>query len=80
MSRTRAIYNKHGKLIMGAAAYHAGIYDMGELARRTLIPYASINNWLTKDFGAIKFSNLARITRAAGMTEDEIMELFKERG
>ena len=80
MGRTGAIYNRHGKLIMSAAAYHAGIFDMGELARRTGIPYASIRIWLTKDFMCIKYGNLTRLARAAGMTDEEIVELFKERG
>lgn len=73
----RAKYNKEGELIMGAAGKNAKIFSAPELAEKTGIPYRTLHNRLSVDFGRTTAYELKSIFRAAGMTGEEQAEVFK---
>lgn len=73
----RSIYNKQGALIMGAAGYHRGIFGVPELAKVTGIPYQTLHKRLCVDFGRATGDEIKAMFRGAGMTGEEIAEVWK---
>lgn len=70
-------YNKQGDRIMGCAAYHRGIHTVPDLARETGIPYQTLHKRLSGDFGRTTADELRAIFRVAGMTSEEIAEVWR---
>lgn len=72
----RAKYNKQGAIIMGAAGKNAKIFSVPELAEKTGIPYRTLHNRLSVDFGRTTADELRSLFKITGMTGEEQAEVF----
>ena len=73
----QAKYNKQGEQIMKCAAYHRGIFGVVEFSKETGIPYSTLHKRLCKDFGQASGDEIRAMFKAAGMSGEEIAEVWR---
>ena len=73
----RAIYNKDGEIVMGAAGAHARIFGVPALAERVNIPYQTLHKYMKDNFGSVTFERFKELVKATGMTDAEIINLVR---
>ena len=74
-----ATFNKEGEIIMGAAAYHTKIFSVSELSHITGIPNSTLASKVSSNggFGNTTIDCFRAIVKAAGMTDEEIVQVVK---